>query len=234
MFLPSGGGGFTNFSAAALEADLPRIEAPCDRFTGQGCTTSPPGANFYPIFTIGKAKKSGANTGFNKFGQPVRAFSCQWQLGGAGIPGTVNTFGGTPAEYGTLLPLQFVTPTGTLALFDDFQNAMSSNPCPAPAANLTAPTSLKFGARKIGSPSTPRKLLIFNNGPLPVTITGLTPSTDYTVTSDGCTGTLAPAGKCTSLLVFDPTKAGNDNGTLVISGNASNAPLSVALIGDGQ
>ena len=47
----------------------------------------PNGATFYPIFST----RGGSG-------------ECLWQVGGANIPGTKNTFGGTStAEYGPLL-----------------------------------------------------------------------------------------------------------------------------------
>jgi len=79
--------GVQRYSRVAFEADLPRIEAadsidpkfpPCDRSTGANCVNPPPGAQFYPLYTT-----RGAGLG------------CRWQLGGAHIPGTTNTFGGT-------------------------------------------------------------------------------------------------------------------------------------------
>ncbi len=73
------------------------------------------GANFYPIYTT--------NIGSN---------GCQWQLGGTNIPGTANTFGGTPAaEYGSLLKLYYPVPGGTVGRYNDFRNVLSSNPCAA-------------------------------------------------------------------------------------------------------
>ncbi len=90
-----------NFDQVAFETDLPAFEAGCNTRTGAGCVNPPQGAAFYPIFT----------TGGDYFHR------CWWQLGGANIPSTTNTFGGTPAaEYGDLLTLAYPTPFG--AIFD--------------------------------------------------------------------------------------------------------------------
>ncbi len=106
-----------NYSRVAFETDLPAIEfatnPPCDRSTGANCTNPPQGANFYPIFTTR-----------NVVGQ------CIWQLGGANIPGTDQTFGGTAtAEYGSLLRLTYPGTNGTVRAFNDYRQILDNNPC---------------------------------------------------------------------------------------------------------
>ena len=119
-----------NFERVAFEADLPRVESntnpPCQRHLfnpadpnpGTGCVNPPVGANFYPIFTT---------TGGSS--------ACTWQEGGANIPGTNKTFGGTStAEFGPLLKLSYpaATPPGSVSVrYNDFRQVLSSNPCPA-------------------------------------------------------------------------------------------------------
>jgi len=117
---PSTGGGYnTQYSRAALEADLPRIESTCDRFHGVGCTLIPidddgTPAQFYPYFSISHHASA----------------ECVWQIGGA-IPGTTNDFGKN-AGYGPLLKLYYLDAPGgrPIVRFNDFRNIFSSNPCP--------------------------------------------------------------------------------------------------------
>ncbi|MEY9854609.1 hypothetical protein ABH935_000206 [Catenulispora sp. GAS73] len=111
--------GFRPFDRVAFETDLPRIEDndtlahPCNRTTGANCVNPPPGANFYPMFTT-------RNVG------PA----CVWQEGGAAIPGTTRTFGGSSTtEFGPLLPLTYPRPTGPVTLFNDFRQVLPNNPC---------------------------------------------------------------------------------------------------------
>lgn len=112
----------SNYSRVAFETDLPRIEVPglspnnsCNRTTGVGCVNPPNGATFYPIYTTGKLD-----------GQ------CVWQEGGAFIPGTTNTFGGTStAQYGPLLFLTYPAVGHASTRTNDFRNVLSSNPCGA-------------------------------------------------------------------------------------------------------
>jgi hypothetical protein len=116
---PTFNGGL-NYSRVAFEADLPRIEAAdfggiCNRATGAGCSNPPPGSNFYPFYST----RSDASVG------------CLWQLGGAHIPGTTNTFGGNPsAEFGPLLFLDYPGP-GSVPIHrtNDFRQVLSANPC---------------------------------------------------------------------------------------------------------
>jgi hypothetical protein len=124
-------GGTTNYSRVAFEADMPRIEGfttpPCQRHVtnprdpnpGAGCVNPPRGAKFYPFFTT-----TGSGT------------SCLWQEGGANIPGTTNTFGGSSTtEFGTkangnLLDLRYPSsPYVVEQIYEDFRNILSSNPC---------------------------------------------------------------------------------------------------------
>jgi hypothetical protein len=110
-----------NYSRVGFEADLPRIEAAdfggiCNRDTGAGCSNPPPGSNFYPFYST----RNGGAVG------------CFWQLGGANIPGTTNTFGGnSSAEFGPLLFLDYPGPGFTpIHRTNDFRQVVPSNPCP--------------------------------------------------------------------------------------------------------
>ena len=114
--------GFHHYQRSGFEADLPRIEAadsidpkfpPCDRSTGANCVNPPPGANFYPIYTTRNGR-----------------FGCTWQLGGANIPGTTNTFGGTStAEYGSLLRSVYPGVGGPVTRINNFRRVLDHNPC---------------------------------------------------------------------------------------------------------
>jgi hypothetical protein len=111
-----------HYARVAFETDLPRIEAadsigpglpPCDRTTGANCVNPPPNAAFYPLFTTRDAGRS----------------SCAWQFGGAHIPGTTNTFGGSSTtEFGSLLRLTYPSATGPVARINNFRQIVA-NPC---------------------------------------------------------------------------------------------------------
>jgi hypothetical protein len=97
---------------------MPRIEASdfggnCNRTTGAGCTNPPPNANFYPIYsTHGQGQ-------------------CRWNLGGAFMPGTSNSFGGdSVTEYGQLFTLLFPGTRGPRLIIENYRQILSFNPCP--------------------------------------------------------------------------------------------------------
>ena len=121
--------GKTNYSNVVFEADLPRIEASdsqfnppfCDRTTGENCVNPPAGAAFYPFFTT-----------------RMDHGTCTWQEGGNYIPGTINHFGGnSTTAFGPLLltpyqvPITSGNPTGIVYRYNNFQNDLGTNPCPA-------------------------------------------------------------------------------------------------------
>jgi hypothetical protein len=127
-----------NFTRAAFETDLPRIEdfrpdAPfggvtvnCQRFIanpsdphpGAHCVNPPPQSQDYPFFV---AASSGAH--------------CMWtELGGLHWPGIIKTFGGNSAkEFGPLLVSHDPTsPAGSVTLrYNNFHRTLGTNPCPA-------------------------------------------------------------------------------------------------------
>jgi len=135
LFTNSSTGARQNFERVAFEADLPRIESntnpPCQRHVsnpadpspGSGCVNPPTGANFYPFYSTRGGDE------------------CTWQLGGANIPGTNNTFGGSStSEFGALLELAYpaATPPGSVTVrFNNFRQVLSDNPCPSSATIST-------------------------------------------------------------------------------------------------
>ena len=122
-------GELRNFDRVAFEADLPRIEndtkPPCQRHVlfpsdpnpGAGCVNPPANASFYPFFTTAG-----------------HGDACVWQEGGAFIPGTTNTFGGSSAtEFGGLLRLVYPdsNPNQITVRFNNFRQVLDHNPCHA-------------------------------------------------------------------------------------------------------
>jgi hypothetical protein len=126
----TGPGYRSQYERAAFEADLPRIEAGCNRTTGAGCTLIPitdagQPAAFYPYFSIARASHQGGDSQGGR--------GCVWQFG-ATPPGTTTDFGKN-AQYGSLLFSSYLIFGGGGAshqLTNNFRNVFSSNPCPAP------------------------------------------------------------------------------------------------------
>jgi hypothetical protein len=111
-------GQLRNYDRAGLEADLPAIEnastPPCSRVTGANCVNPPKGAEFYPFYSTAQISDE----------------QCVWQLGGAHIPGTTNTFGGnSTTAFGPLLAQLYPVPGGSVVRFNTFRRIFDHNPC---------------------------------------------------------------------------------------------------------
>jgi hypothetical protein len=106
-----------------FEADMPAFEPTCNTVTGAGCTNPPPGAEFYPFFSTRLDVVHG-------HGRP--RYVCNWQEGGDFIPGTLNDYGGSSAEFGPLLlttyPGAGFTP---IQRYENFNSGDHPNTCPA-------------------------------------------------------------------------------------------------------
>jgi hypothetical protein len=124
------GGEKKNYDRVAFETNLPRIETntnppcqrhlsnPADASPGQGCVNPAVGADFYPIYTTHQGDEDTA---------------CRWQLGGAFLKNTTESFGGTSAaEYGALVAFFYPAADGLPQfIFETFHRNLRSNPCPA-------------------------------------------------------------------------------------------------------
>jgi hypothetical protein len=107
------------YSSVTFQTDvvnLQRHAGVCTPDTLSDCTVPPGGAPFYPMYTTGNSASGG----------------CEWREGGPNIPGATNTFGGSPtAEWGSVVPSFYPTgPASTDIFYENFENALSTNPCP--------------------------------------------------------------------------------------------------------
>jgi hypothetical protein len=99
----------------------------------------------------------------------------------------------------------------------------------------TAPASLSFGAVPIGTTSPTKTFKITNNSPAAINVTGITASSDYTVTNTGTclSQPLNHAATCTVTVDVAPTSP-VDNGAIIIAHNAPNGlPVVVKLSATG-
>ena len=129
----TGRSGNVNYSRAAFEANLPRIEFnTCNRSTGAGCTLIPTTdkgtpAAFYPFFSA--FQHGGANAALQT--PPSGAGGrCMWAFGND-LPGASTDFGRN-AQYGSLLTSTYLAFGGhgaTVNLINNFRQILP-NPCP--------------------------------------------------------------------------------------------------------
>ena len=137
----------------------------------------------------------------------------------------------------TFSPAALGTRTASLAVSDD------ANPVAGSAAlsgvgiagKLTiTPLTWNFGSVIVGATSAAKTTTLKNPNTVALHIDTATPSGDFTITSDTCSGNnLAPAGSCTVGVKFSPTQTGIRSGSLTITDDALNSPQSVALSGTG-
>ncbi|MGO9265013.1 MAG: choice-of-anchor D domain-containing protein [Candidatus Binataceae bacterium] len=144
----------------------------------------------------------------------------------------------TPTPTATATPT-VVPPTPTATPTSTPTPTATPSPLPpGPAALTVVPKTLNFGSLNYAfagsnahtlhiAISNPKK---YKTAAIIVSVAG---STGYTAATS-CNGVTIPAGgKVNCQVTFSPTQLGTENGTLVITDNAGNAPQTVALTGAG-
>jgi hypothetical protein len=107
-----------------------------------------------------------------------------------------------------------------------------------PPVTLSA-TSLAFATQNVGTTSPAQSFTLTFNGTGPdpststLTISSITPTGDFAVTSTLPTSPLAAGASCTISITFTPTATGTRTGQISISENADSSPLVVTLSGTG-
>jgi uncharacterized repeat protein (TIGR01451 family) len=96
-----------------------------------------------------------------------------------------------------------------------------------------APAALTFPSQGIGTTSPAQPVVVTSSGTSSLTVSSVTASGPFQVSTDGCSGTgpIAPAGMCTVQVVFKPTAMGPASGTLTITSDGGTK--TVALSGSG-
>jgi F5/8 type C domain/Abnormal spindle-like microcephaly-assoc'd, ASPM-SPD-2-Hydin/Right handed beta helix region len=101
------------------------------------------------------------------------------------------------------------------------------------SATLSAsPTSLAFGGENTGSTAAAKTVTISNTGSAAASISAVSAPAPFGQTNT-CGTTLAAGASCTASVTFSPTSGGAASGSLTVTSNATNSPLTVALSGTG-
>jgi hypothetical protein len=103
----------------------------------------------------------------------------------------------------------------------------------SPVKNLAFSASLQFPDQPVGFTSALQSLTLYNSGNTNVTLTSITPSGDFAVSSNGCGATVIARSYCYLYLTFTPSQAGLRSGSLDIADDATGNPHSIALSGNG-
>lgn len=102
-----------------------------------------------------------------------------------------------------------------------------------PVASVS-PSSFDFGNQPVGQTSAAQAFTVQNTGNAGLVMGSVSPSGDFAVSSDTCSGTtVAPGGTCTVSVTFTPAQTGPRSGTLTIPDNAADSPQLVSLSGTG-
>jgi hypothetical protein len=106
-------------------------------------------------------------------------------------------------------------------------------PCIGSAGNATlSPTSLTFATQVVKTSSVSQPATLTNTGSQAITITSIATTGTYSETNN-CGTTLAGNANCTINVVYTPTAAGTQTGTLTVTDNAANSPQTATLSGVG-
>jgi hypothetical protein len=137
----------------------------------------------------------------------------------------------------TYTPTVLAAETGTLTVSDNASTSPQTIPLTGtgvPPVTVTPP-AFNFGNQAIGTTGTARTVAVMNYETVPLTITGISITGNYstTTTCPVSPNTLAARASCTIAISFAPAATGTLTGTLTVSSNASNSPQSVALTGSG-
>jgi hypothetical protein len=138
----------------------------------------------------------------------------------------------------TFTPTSLAAQTGTVTITDNAPNTpqtVSLTGNGTGAAVQLQPSSLSFGARTVGATSAPLTVMVQNIGTAPLTFTSVvtSPSTEFLLQSNTCTGSVGVGLTCTIGVAFKPAAAGTRTGFVTITDNAGGSPQYVFLTGSG-
>ena len=136
------------------------------------------------------------------------------------------------------VPTATGTRTGTLTVTSNAQNGpqtvtLTGTGTPGSAVLLLSATSITFPNTAVGSSSVAQTLTLKNTGAIPVTISNIALTGDYSDVATGCSVALATNATCQIAITFTPTAAGIRAGTLTLTSNGTGSPQTVSLTGTG-
>jgi hypothetical protein len=103
------------------------------------------------------------------------------------------------------------------------------------APSAVSATALAFANTGVGTTSSARSVVLTNYQTTAMSVaTSITGPFASTTGTNACTTSLAASSSCTVYVTFSPTATGAAAGSLSITTNAPNSPLSVALSGTGE
>jgi len=128
--------------------------------------------------------------------------------------------------------------SGSISIVSNAPNSPATIPLSGTGVAATqtlsfSTTSLAFGNVNAGSSST-QTVTITNTGNANVTISSISETgTGFSLSGAGTPVTLTPDQTLTFSVMFSPTAAGSDSGTVRVTSNATGSPVTISLSGTG-
>ncbi|HKV46732.1 MAG TPA: choice-of-anchor D domain-containing protein [Candidatus Acidoferrales bacterium] len=156
----------------------------------------------------------------------------QWKKGGTAISGATSasytTAATTSADNGASFTVAVSNSAGNVT-----SNAATLTVSAATLSLSANPTSVSFGSVNVGSNNS-QSVTFTNNGNSDVTVSNVSVSGAGFNATGVSAGQVVAAGKTASLSVaFAPSGSGSLTGSVTVTSNAANSPLTVALSGTG-
>ena len=176
---------------------------------------------------------AGQTASFSAMAMGTAPLSYQWQRNGVNIVGATRSSYATPAtivaDSGTTFDVVVSDAIGTLT-----SNVVTLTVHPAAPGSLTPDAwSLNFNRVATGS-SQALGVAFTSSGSSDITISNVTISGPGFIAGGVSSGQIIPAGQTAALNVtLAPTGSGSVTGTVTVSSDASNSPVSIGLLGAG-
>jgi Abnormal spindle-like microcephaly-assoc'd, ASPM-SPD-2-Hydin len=136
----------------------------------------------------------------------------------------------------TFTPTQVGMRTGTLTLTDNSPSSPQTVALSGTGglqAKLT-PVSATFPKESVGVSSPAKVFTLHNLQSVSLTGISVSPTGDFSVSSQTCSTSLAALSTCTISVVFTPTQTGTRTGTLSVADSAVGSPQTSSLTGTGK
>ncbi len=156
----------------------------------------------------------------------VAASHC-WSVFGTGLPSA-------PVVGLSASPINAASPMLVAATYG---RGIWQIPLSVTVASLTtaaaSPTSLTFGSQVSGTTSGAQPVSLQNTGTLPLTVSSISVSGDFSETDTCVNVSVAAGSSCTIQVTFTPGGTGTLTGQMIIYGNFSGGQLTVGMTGTG-
>ena len=241
MFSPSAGGGFTGNLAITSNAANSTLNIPLTgtSITPGQLTSTPTNLGFGSVTTGSSASLTETLTNSGSTSVTISAASTTgsgFSVSGLTLPTTLTA--GQSVSFSTKFsPTAGGAVTGNVAFTSNAANSTLNVPLTGtgitPGQLTSTPTGLGFGSVATGSSASLTETLT-NSGGSALTISQITPSGNgFAFSGITLPVTLGAAQSATFNVSFTPQSVGSTTGSLLITSNASDPTLSVALTGSG-